>query len=56
MQVSVTKCETKEELGMDVSLQNFSLYQSHKCAQKPVQGHKLNMILRFCFCHSTKYT
>lgn len=37
------------------SLQYFSLYQSHKYAQKPVQGHKLHMVIGFCFPHSTKY-
>lgn len=30
-------------------------YQSHKRAQKPVQGHKLHMVIIFCFPHSTKY-
>lgn len=36
------------------SLQYFSLCQSHKCAQNLIQGHKLDMVGRFCIPHSTK--
>lgn len=37
------------------SLQYVSSYQSQKCAQKLIQSHKLDMVVRFCIPHSTKY-
>lgn len=51
-----TKMQNQEEIRNGFqSLLDFSLYQSHECAQKPVQGHELHMVIGFCFPHSAKY-
>lgn len=50
--------ENEKQVGLRnafQSLQYFCLYQSHKCAQKLIQSHKLDMVVRFCIPHSTKY-